>query len=243
MSFCTNCGAKLQDGQPHVCSESAAAVLATPAEPTTAPPSEQGMPSEPYKSTANNLDTDVFIKIFSNPMQASHYGQDKLLYGIIGLCATVIAYTILGWATNRLASMEFLGFDFGKLINKTSIFLVIFKTYFIGGIIKAALFVGAFGLFGNMLGKRKISFVEIIAKFGSVQILTAGGFLVAAILGLLSYDLGYMIRNLTMGLTLVITSLIAFDVFEVEMKDRYKLLVFAIGTYVIVSQIFTMLLS
>ncbi|TCZ70539.1 hypothetical protein E0485_23180 [Paenibacillus albiflavus] len=243
MSFCPNCGAKLQEGQPHACSEAAAAVSTAPYEPRTASPSEKGMPSEAHKSTANNLDTDVFIKIFSNPMQASQYGQDKLLYGIIGLCATVIAYTILGWATNRISSMEFLGMDFGRLINKASIFLLIFKSYFIGGILKVALFVGAFGLFGNMLGKRKISFAEIVAKFGSVQILTAGGFLVAAILGLLSYDLGYMIRNLTMGLTLVITSLIAFDVFEVEMKDRYKLLVFAIGTYVIVSQILSMLLS
>lgn len=231
MSYCSNCGAKLNEGEQHVCTHA-----------ETAATTEQGIPTG-AKISAVNLDKDVLIQIYRNPMQTSSYEQDKMIYGIIGLCASVIAYTLLGYSLNRIPSYNFLGIDLSSLTARTSAFFYTFKTYFIGGIFSLAVFIAAFGVFGNMVGKRKLNFTQIVAKFGSIQILTASGFLLAAILGLMSFDLSYMARSFTMGLTLVITSLVAFDAFQVETKDRYKLLLLAIGSYVVISKIFSMLLS
>lgn len=212
-------------------SATAAASESVPTQPPVEP--QRTAPSNPPV----NLDTAVFIQLFRNPLQAGSFGQDKLIYGIIGLCASVIAYTLFGFSITRMPKLP--GIDLSMFIKNTSIPEIVFKSFFFGGIVSLVAFVAAFSLFGAWIGKTKLDFKAVVVKYGSLQILTAAGFLAAAILSLILPSLGDVVKTFTIGMTLVLTALMTLEIFAVEAKDRFKLMTFAVGSYCVVQWIFT----
>lgn len=237
MSFSENKG----DGGQEVTAESISA------EPATAATNESLSAQRPLaetqvKTTSTppvNLDTAVFLQLFRNPLQAGTFGQDKLIYGIIGLCASVIAYTLYGFSITRIPNTMFGGVDLSMFFDTAPIASMVFKRFFFGGIVSLAAFVAAFALFGAWIGKTRLDFKAVVIKYGSLQILTAAGFLAAAILSLILPGLGNVVKSFTLGMTLVLTALMTLDIFAIEAKDRFKLMAFAVGSYCVVQWIFS----
>jgi len=232
MSYCTRCGAQLQDGVPHECAVQQTAAAIEPTNPQ----------SRPSGNNVPPVNVNLLLGLFRNPFQAAAFGSDKLLYGIIGLAASVLFYFLAGLSSYRSYNFAYdifntlssrLGFDFGG----------VFRAYFIGGLLSLAVFVAAFWLMGQLFGSVKVDFKEAIAKLGSIQVVTAGGWLAAAVFTFLIPSIGGLLMTATKGITLVITLLVSLEAFQIPNERRFAFILSSIGGYLFVDLVIRLLLS
>jgi len=240
MTFCTYCGMQLQEGVPHACAAGEAAAAASPEhqQQNQQQQQQQQQQHNPYYQQQQHrpaspaaFDGTAFMAMFQNPLKASAYGADKVLNGVIGLAASVIALLLYGFANTRSFGFGLGIIDnyLGRAFNAGSVFV----TYFIGGIFSLAAFIAAFALFGMVFGRKQLGFSEIVAKYGSIQIFTAAGYLVSAVLALGSF--GGFFYNLTEWMTIVVTVLVSFEAYDIAPEKRFAYAISAIGSYAVVS--------
>jgi hypothetical protein len=233
MKYCTQCGKSLQDGEEHVCGGD----TVSPALPETAAASAG-------TASGLNLDVNVLKGLLLNPQTGMrlHPGKD-FIYGILGIAASVIGFFLWGLALQKKVedslNSVFGGFNLFGGFNRS---LNLGKYFFGIGLVSVLCLIGALWLIGQWKGSVKRNWREVVTCLGSMQLLWGAGFIIAAVLVFISYQLSFLLMSILLLSALILTVLAAQDLFRMKAEQRFYTVCASITVYVLLTGIINALL-
>ncbi|OWA34002.1 hypothetical protein B9G55_16835 [Saccharibacillus sp. O16] len=215
MKFCTNCGSPVQEGEIHVCSQET-----VPAPVPTVVSSNPSASSSP-RAALDKVDKSQLLGLLKNPLSALQLrGEADLIYGLIGLAASLIGFLAWAWSLKRnlihsLYSAMGITQSWGSAYSEASEQFAVIKPMLITGLASLVfLMVGAI-LFGRWLGQNKASWKESLTPLGAVQLVSGAGFLVSALMLFVSLKFGLTLFIVVMLATLLLTAYTALQFFRI----------------------------
>ena len=191
------------------------------------------------RPSGSSFDMQIVVQLIRNPFQGLALStRSQWLYGLLGIVASIVGFAL--WTTVSVSSIftAFLnplaaltgggGVGFG-------VYVSMFFRMIVLAIISQGLLIGSIWVFGNWLGGRKYAWRELVTYLGGVQWLFGGGYIAAAIIGLLLSQIGFLLAIVTLILNLIFIVIASLEIYAIEsMQKRAELLLYAIGSYVLV---------
>lgn len=201
--YCAQCGAKLVEGEAHHCNE-----------------------SYTVNAGKTGLDPSVIIQLLKRPMSSLNLNaQKEWLYGLIGIAASILGFTIWGLSFAKQVFKSVFGG-----IGMFSHMILPYKNSFSIALLSMAVFMVALWGAGVVFGRKKLAFMEVLTKIGALQFIFGVVFLIAGILCFISTQVAAFLVVLTLLVTLVASVIAAVQIFQVE-NDKlvWMVSVFAAG--------------
>ncbi|WP_152397016.1 hypothetical protein [Paenibacillus guangzhouensis] len=191
------------------------------------------------RPSGSSFDMQIVVQLIRNPFQGLALSTgSQWLYGLLGIVASIVGFAL--WTTVSVSSIftAFLnplaaltgggGVGFG-------VYMGMFFRMIVLAFISQGLLIGSIWVFGNWLGSRKYAWRDLITYLGGAQWLFGGGYIAAAIIGLLLSQIGFLLAIVTLVLNLIFIVIAALEIYAIEsMQKRAELLLYAIGSYVLV---------
>ncbi|NGZ75277.1 hypothetical protein [Saccharibacillus alkalitolerans] len=244
MSFCTNCGSPITEGQTHVCQASVPSVPASQQASSQASPQDSqqapqqasqpsgfagGEPNarnygELVKGELSKFEKGTLLELLKNPLSALQLrGESDLRYGLIGLAASLIGYMLWAWSLKRNVIHTVFELSGGGSRSEwregykyaSDQFAILSPMFVLGLVSLIALTAGAI-LLGGGLGTHKVSWKESLAKIGAVQLSVGAGFLVSALMLFVSLRFGFVVLTVVVLSALALTLFAAAQLFRVS---------------------------
>lgn len=188
------------------------------------------------------VDIQLIIKLLKNPFEALKLdGKKDLLYGLIGMGASLVGYILLVLAVssylkgiffNPLAALTGAGSGTGVFIGKMILL----------GILSLLSLLFSLWLVSLWKGQESQSIQALITKLGAMQYLSGVGFIVAGILAFMTIKLALAIFLITLISTMIFSVQAAFQMYKVKEEFSALYIVSCVGAYFIVMLILTSLL-
>ncbi|CAH1193516.1 hypothetical protein PAECIP111893_00482 [Paenibacillus plantiphilus] len=238
MSFCTKCGQRMTEGEVHHC----------PAVPAGAG-SPAGSAGNDFASTLKQVDGNTILALLKNPQNALNLNTGKdLIYGILGIVASLIGFMIGAWLMAKKLEDTILGlFGFGGMSDFTdfdggSSTSSMFGQMFLLGLISLAALFGTIWLIGNWRGARTLSFKDVVTYLGGLQYTFGAGFILAGLCTLVSLRFGFLLLFINLLTALVIALMTSSDLFEVSKERRLSFVGLSIALYLVVVMLLSSLI-
>lgn len=239
MSFCTQCGQRLTEGEAHLC----------PAAPAGAG-GAAGSAGNDFAASLKQVDGNTILALLKNPQHALNLNTGKdLIYGILGIVASLVGFMIGYWIMIRELANSILGLfgfggmsDFADFGGGTSNTASMFGEMLLLGLISLAALFGSIWLIGNWRGARTLSFKDVITYLGSVQYTFGAGFILAGLCALISLRFGLLLLLINLLSALVITLMASSDLFGVAKERRLAFIALSVALYLIVVMLLSSLI-
>lgn len=224
MKFCTNCGSPIREGEAHVCAQTA------PQAHTENTSSElirpiQAAPNPTLRAAQAELskvEKTRLMELLKNPLSALQLrGETDLIYGLMGLAASLIGYMIWAWSFKRniihtLYGIMGISQSWDSAYAEANEQFAVLKPMFITGLASLAfLIIGAI-LFGRWLGQSKASWKEGLTALGGVQLVSCAGFLISALMLFVSLKIGMVLFIVVALSTMALTAYSAIQFFRIS---------------------------
>lgn len=232
------------EGEEHVCNEVAAS-------------SSEGVVSN-GKSWGNSaadslkkVDYQVIYALLKNPQRAASLQPDKdLVYGILGLVASILGFMIWVWMVGKkLSSLlnDLFGFndinsffETGSVSNKISTMLT--GKLFGLSIVSIVALGTALWLIGIWLGRKKLTLSDFITYFGGMQYSFGAGFIIAGLGTIVGLRISIILVIINLLASLVLNLMLASEISEVSKDRRLTFVASSIAAYIIVSAVLAVII-
>ncbi|EFM10842.1 hypothetical protein PaecuDRAFT_2089 [Paenibacillus curdlanolyticus YK9] len=251
MSFCTQCGMRVIEGEAHACQQAAAG-----AENQTwngaggaagAPHrSNQGGGFQSVAQLSKQIDTSVIVSLLKNPQQALKLQPAKdFIYGVLGVAASLLGFLIWAWIFGQkmesllgdLFGGLFGGFsdfdDLGDYSDGSSIGAAITGKLIVLGIISIIALFGSLWVVGNWKGERKHAFKDAITYLGAAQYTFGAGFVLAGVCSFINLRIAFIVLSVNLLTVLVTTVMHAVALWQVREDRRLTVVGLSVGLYLV----------
>ena len=194
------------------------------------------------KQQVQAIDFQFILKLIKNPFEALKLdGKKDLLYGLIGIGASLVGYIVIvlalssylkGIFLNPLAALAGAGSGTGAFIGKMIL---------LGILSLLSLFLSLW-LISLWKGQERHSIQDMITKLGAMQYLSGVGFLVAGIIAFMTIKLALAIFLIALISTMIISVQAAFQMYKVKEESSALYIVSSVGAYFIVMLVLTSIL-
>ncbi|WP_128894974.1 hypothetical protein [Longirhabdus pacifica] len=240
MSYCTHCGEKLDANTKHHCNEIAATSESSPIHTnstntnSTNDKTNTNALNEKMKDAIQQVDKNKLVDIIRNPIGSLTLTKNDMVYGIIGIAASVLSFSFLGFAAgNKLGALTLYFYDVNE-------FLIAMR-FLLLGVISIAALLGMMFLFGNRFGSKKYTWKESLTSLGAIQTVFAAGFLLSGLLGFFAANLSLFILSITCLSALSFTVLFGVKFFSVKENKLFLFVILSITGYLLIVYILTQL--
>lgn len=241
---------KLVEGQSHACQEVAAAGSNQPWNNEAGggynqPPGGQAQPvfKQPSLGAGNQVDVNVIVGLLKNPQKALELRPEKdLIYGVLGLVASLLGFMIWGWMIGRkIDSMlgGFLGFggginDFEDLLDDTPSVsgLIIGKIIMLGIVSIVALF-GSLWAVGSWQGNRKSSFKDYLVRLGAMQYVFGAGFIISGVCSFINLRVALIVLVINLLTALITTVMGSLELADVRSDRKVTAVALTMAAYLV----------
>lgn len=192
----------------------------------TALPNNEGTLHQVKKPSA--IDKNVLFSLLKNPTGGLKLNPEKdWIYGLIGIGASIIGLFL--WALVVLQKIKGQINSAGSVLNEffggSSMFgmtlrYVYAKQMLVTSFFALAILLAVLWLIGNWKGERKLAIKEYITYLGSMQGAAGVGFLLGAILSLVSLGLSYIVVAIVALSVILLTYMTSQDLFEIKADNR-----------------------
>lgn len=223
MAFCTKCGARLEEGQEHVCAAQAAFNPTQQASTVLT----QIMSARPASNT--QFDVNRVLELIKDPFKSLSLDIEKeFLVGILGVVASTV--TVLLWI---LAEFHSIGGSFDQSWNSSdSQGLFAFILTALSLTVVPLL---AFYIMPNWSGNKKHSFKSALALLGATQWLSALGFLIATLAVFISMKLAIVLLISTWITSVAIYGFVGYQIFEVPAQKQILVMFVSVMAAIVVT--------
>ena len=232
MSFCTQCGAQLVEGEVHDCPAQSAISQQVKANNQTA-----ATLSVPVTRSWGNLDIHQIIALIKNPFSSQQLSVETgLRYGVLGFLTSVLGFFFWFAAVyHNLTSglMSLLGGGKGNSSINDLIGLNYVKDFFVVLLIMA-IGLGVIYLLFNWMGDYKKDFKLATAVLGSAQWTAAIGFILAAIISYISLTISILAFLVVWLTNVIIIYLVSSEFFAVLTSKKVAVVALTITVNTIV---------
>ncbi|WP_127534418.1 hypothetical protein [Paenibacillus kobensis] len=240
MNYCTQCGQKRVEGEGHVCQEIAAAHSGESLVGKSG--------SNAVSNTIKQVDHHVIYALLKSPQRAASLQPDRdLIYGILGLAASIVGFMIWVWMVGKKLSSLFddiFGFNSFLEIGSASSKITSILTGKLFGLamISIVVIVAALWLIGNWTGRRKLTVKELVTYFGGSQYSFGAGFIIAGLGTIISLRVSIILVVINLLAALVMNLMFVSELAEVSRERRLTFVVSSIAVYFILSAILAVII-
>ncbi|WP_438431327.1 hypothetical protein [Gorillibacterium sp. sgz500922] len=226
MAYCTQCGAKLEEGTVHDCPAKAAQ------------PVWVGTDQGEKARRRPDVNANLLLAILRDPLAAfSLQPARDSIYGILGLAASIIGFFLWGLVLKFKLVRSFGPADgiFSDIVGGTVRKLPIASHLLLLGLFSLAALILLLWAVGQWKGSVQRSGKEVLTHLGAMQLQSGAGFALAALVAFLWVPGSFVIVAAFLLYTLLMTVLSALDWFGISAENRGQALAVFAGAYTVVS--------
>ncbi|MWC30709.1 hypothetical protein [Paenibacillus sp. MMS18-CY102] len=235
MSFCTQCGMRIVEGEAHACQQTAAGSENAWNGSGGAAGAPRGSNQGGFQAVTDltkQIDTNVIVDLLKNPQKSLQLQPAKdLIYGVLGIVASLLGFMIWAWIIGKKID-SLLGDMFGGLFGGLSDFEDL--TDYSGGssigsaitgklivlaIISLIALIGSLWALGNWKGERKLTFKDAVTHLGAAQYTFGAGFVLAGLCSFINLRIAFIVLSVNLLTALVTTVMHAIALWQVR-EDR-----------------------
>ncbi len=247
MSFCTQCGMKLQQDEVHNCSNPKRAVEV----PAVATASATAIPASTHAATTapslQKVDHRQLVNLLRNPMSALQLrGENDLLYGLIGIAVSIIGFMLWAWSFKHQLIQAMVG-QLSTLLGGSKYYderysaasdsLSIVTHSLLLSVVSLIVLLATVFLIGNKLGTQRFQWKDALVKLGGLQLVSGAIFIVAALLMFVSMSISVALLATVATASLCLTIYAAIEMFRLSRERE----VWFIGLVVLIQTVAVLL--
>jgi len=201
--------------------------------------------SKEQPKQAQTIDIQFILKLIKNPMEALKLdGKKDLLYGLVGIGASLLGYLVWVLVLNSYLK-DLFRLIFAPLTLLTGggggAGLVIGKLILLGILSLVALFVSLWLLSWWQSSERQ-SIPSLATKLGGMQYTSGVGFIVAALIGLISIKLSFAILLITLISTIVWSIIGMMQLNQVKGEKSFLFITGSVAAYFVIMLVLSSIL-
>ncbi|GAA3411531.1 hypothetical protein GCM10020370_60130 [Paenibacillus hodogayensis] len=228
MAFCTQCGVALTEGDIHTCA--------------------QAKDNSGFNTSGSAVDPGILLHLLKKPDAGLSLVPDKeYVYGLIGMGGSLLGFFLWGLALKRnminsivgkvssvTGDMDFFGGLVKEGMKGAGSKAPIATNMLILGLISLVVLFGSLWLAGRWKGTDKLGWKETVTYLGSMQLASGVVFIVAAIAAFVSVSFSLLLVAICLLITLILTCLMALDVYGVGREHRLAFVIASMTVYAVI---------
>ncbi|SFE52174.1 hypothetical protein SAMN04487969_103193 [Paenibacillus algorifonticola] len=189
--------------------------------------------------SVKQIDTQILLKLLKNPLEGLNLNPAKdLSYGIIGIVSAIIGFLLFGLLTGSAIRL-FFGYGASDLLREGSgMSAALFGKILLLSLISIIAFLGSLWGISLWRATQRLTLSAFITSIGAMQLFAGAGFLIAGVVSLISFKLGFFVMAATLLSTLGISLVGASVASQVTKEKLWSYIVLSVCAYLLLFGLF-----
>lgn len=185
------------------------------------------------------IDMQILLKLLKNPLEGLNLNPAKdLSYGIIGIVSAIIGFLLFGLLTGSAIPL-FFGYGVSDLLREGSgMSAALFGKILLLSLISTIAFLGSLWGISLWRATQRLTIRAFITSIGSMQLASGAGFLIAGVVSLISFKLGFFVMAAALLSTLGISLVGASVASQVTKEKLWSYIALSVCAYLLLFGLF-----
>lgn len=185
------------------------------------------------------IDMQILLKLLKNPLEGLNLNPAKdLNYGIIGIVSAIIGFLLFGLLTGSAIPL-FFGYGVSDLLREgSSMSAALFGKILLLSLISTIAFLGSLWGISLWRATQRLTIRAFITSIGAMQLASGAGFLIAGVVSLISFKLGFFVMAAALLSTLGISLVGASVASQVTKEKLWSYIALSVCAYLLLFGLF-----